>query len=153
MPSHLSDNARSLGIQRKMLPRSGPRRPRSSHLIFSSSPQMQLKIFYLTTPIWLDRGRTKTFPVLADFVERKKHVLNHCPQALSMCRFNERHDAVLEIIASFITQRLPDSYKAMAALSRHQPYVFSLHIATTDQRPDNTLYGVIYIQCKTSVGH
>ena len=98
MPSHLSNNARSLGIQRKMLPISGPKRPRSSHLIFSSFPQMQLKIFYLTMPIWLDRGRMKTFPVLVDFVERNKHVQNHCPQALSMCHFSERHDAVLEVI-------------------------------------------------------
>ena len=71
--------------------------------------------------------------MLANFVERNKHVLKHCPQALSMCHFNERHDAVLEIIASFITQHLPDSYKAMAALSRYIP--FPLHIATTDKDP------------------
>ena len=67
---------------------------------------------------------------------------------LSMCRFNERHDAALEIMASFITQHLPDGYKVMAALPRYQPYVFPLHIATTDQRLDINLYGVI--QCKSS---
>ena len=64
------------------------------------------------------------------------HVLNHCPQALSMRRFNTRHDAVLEVIASFIAQHLPESYKVTADLPRYQPYVFPLHIATTDQRPD-----------------
>ena len=64
------------------------------------------------------------------------HILNHCPQALSMRRFNARHDAVLEVIASFIAQHLPESYKVTADLPRYQPYMFPLHIATTDQRPD-----------------
>ena len=53
-----------------------------------------------------------------------------------MRRFNARHDAVLEVIASFIAQHLPESYKVTADLPRYQPYVFPLHIATTDQRPD-----------------
>ena len=53
-----------------------------------------------------------------------------------MRRFNARHDAILEVIASFIAQHLPESYKVTADLPRYQPYVFPLHIATTDQRPD-----------------
>ena len=68
------------------------------------------------------------------------HILNHCPQALSMCRFNARHDAILEVIASFIAQHLPESYKVTADLPRYQPYVFPLHIATTDQRPDIVMW-------------
>ena len=64
------------------------------------------------------------------------HVLNHCPQALNMRRFNTRHDTVLEVIASFIAQHLPEGYKLTADLPRYQHYVFPLHIATTNQRPD-----------------
>ena len=64
------------------------------------------------------------------------HVLTHCPQALSIHHFNTGHDAVLEVIASFIAQHLPEGYKATADLPRYQPYVFPLHIATTNQRPD-----------------
>ena len=33
-------------------------------------------------------------------------------------------------------QYLPEGYKLTADLPRYQPYVFPLHIATTDQRPD-----------------
>ena len=53
-----------------------------------------------------------------------------------MRRFNTRHDTVLEVIASFIAQHLPEGYNVTADLPRYQPYVFPLHIATTDQRPD-----------------
>ena len=57
-----------------------------------------------------------------------------------MHHFNTRHDAVLEVIASFIAQHLPEGYKVAADLPRNQPYVFPLHIATTDQRPDIVMW-------------
>ena len=53
-----------------------------------------------------------------------------------MRRFNARHDAALEVIANFIAQHLPECYKVAVDLPRYPPYVFPLHIATTDQRPD-----------------
>ena len=40
------------------------------------------------------------------------------------------------LIASFTAQHLPESYNVTADLPRYQPYVFPLHITTTDQRPD-----------------
>ena len=35
------------------------------------------------------------------------HVLNNCPEALNMRRYNERHDAVLEVISKFMAKSLP----------------------------------------------
>ena len=64
------------------------------------------------------------------------HVLNNCPEALNMHRYNKRHDAVLEIISQFMVKSLPEDYQLMAELPQFQPYVFPPNIATTDQRPD-----------------
>lgn len=63
MLSHLSAKARSLGLQRKIQPRSHPRRSRGSHPIFSSSSQMQSKTLHLTTPVGLNGG-SKPFQCL-----------------------------------------------------------------------------------------
>ena len=64
------------------------------------------------------------------------HVLNNCPKALNMRRYNERHDAVLEVISKFMAKSLPEEYQLLADLPQFHPYVFPPHIATTDQRPD-----------------
>ena len=64
------------------------------------------------------------------------HVLNNCPRALNLRRYNERHDKVLEGIANFITDNLPENYKILADLPGSQAYLFPPHIATTDVRPD-----------------
>ena len=64
------------------------------------------------------------------------HVLNNCPKALNLRRYNERHDAVLEVISKFMVESLPDGYQLLADLPQSQPYIFPPHIATTDQRPD-----------------
>ena len=79
------------------------------------------------------------------------HVLNNCPRALNLRRYNERHDAALEVISKFMAESLPDEYQLLADLPQSQPYVFPPHIVTTDQRPDivvwsNTAQGVWVIE-------
>ena len=64
------------------------------------------------------------------------HVLNNCPRALDLRRYNERHDAVLEVVSNFMLGNLPDDYQLLADLPQFQPYIFPPHIATTDERPD-----------------
>ena len=34
------------------------------------------------------------------------HILNHCKKALELHRFNTRHDAVLEVIADFVSKQV-----------------------------------------------
>jgi len=64
------------------------------------------------------------------------HVLNNCPEALNMRRYNERHDAVLEVITNFVKSNIPQGYEVLSDLPDSQPYTFPPHIAATDQRPD-----------------
>ena len=58
------------------------------------------------------------------------HVLNSCPRALQLRRYNERHDAVLSVIVDFMTETI------LADLPAFQPYIFPPHITATDSRPD-----------------
>ena len=44
------------------------------------------------------------------------HVLNACPKTLSLRRYNERHDAVLEVLATFFAGTLPEGYTFIADL-------------------------------------
>ena len=64
------------------------------------------------------------------------HVLNNCPKALKMRRYNERHDATLQVISDFLTENMQEGYQLLADLPQFQPYVFPPHISITDQRPD-----------------
>ena len=64
------------------------------------------------------------------------HVLNSCPKALSLRRYNERHDNVLEVLANFFENTLPEDFKVISDLPKYQPYIFPPHIAQTDERPD-----------------
>ena len=43
---------------------------------------------------------------LNDCVQTLSHVLNHCEVALKLCHYNHRHDAILSIIASFLSSHL-----------------------------------------------
>ena len=64
------------------------------------------------------------------------HVLNSCPKALSLRRYNECHDAVLGVLANFFADTLPEGYKLIADLPEFQTYIFPPHIAQIDERPD-----------------
>ena len=68
------------------------------------------------------------------------HVLNTCPKALSLRRYNERHDAVLEVLATFFAGTQPEGYTLIADLPYVQPYLFPPHIAHTDERPDTVVW-------------
>ena len=67
-------------------------------------------------------------------------VLNACPKALSLRRYNERHDAVLEVLATFLAGTLPEGYTLITDLPQFQPYLFPPHIAHTDERPDMVVW-------------
>ena len=63
------------------------------------------------------------------------HVLNNCPVAMNLRRYSIRHDAVLEVIASFVKKHLP-SYYSISIDSPSNIYTFPHHITPTDLRPD-----------------
>ena len=71
-------------------------------------------------------GKASLVPVSS--VEKGKHALlhalNNCPEALNMRRYNERHDAVLEVISKFMVKSLLEDYQLMADFPQFQPYVF-----------------------------
>ena len=59
------------------------------------------------------RGRKENFSSACRLCGEKQkllHILNQCPQALNMHRFDPRNDAVLEVTASFVAQHLPRSW-------------------------------------------
>ena len=64
------------------------------------------------------------------------HVLNNCPKALTLCRYNEQPDSVLELLVTFFESALPEGFKITADLPRFKLYIFPPHIAQTDDRPD-----------------
>ena len=57
-----------------------------------------------------------------------------------MRRYNERHDAALEVLATFFAGTLPEGYTLIADLPQFQPYLFPPHIAHTDERPDMVVW-------------
>ena len=67
------------------------------------------------------------------------HVLNDCPVALQLRRFNCRHDSVLNMIVDFIKSHLPPNTNIMADLPG-TTYQYPSHIGTTDLRPDIVLW-------------
>ena len=52
---------------------------------------------------------------------------NNCSKALNMRRYNEWHDAVLEVISKFMAKSLPEEYQLLADLPQFQPYVSTPH--------------------------
>ena len=72
------------------------------------------------------------------------HVLNQCPIALQLRRYNTRHDAVLEVIEKGIRPLLCKDDSLIADLHSSQPssqpYIFPPQIAHTDLRPDLVLW-------------
>ena len=54
---------------------------------------------------------------------------------MSLRRYAERHDNVLQILSSFVKQHLKPSYALTADLS-DEPYAFPQHITPTNLRPD-----------------
>ena len=63
------------------------------------------------------------------------HVLNDCPVAMELRRYSIRHDAVLEVIASFVKAHLPSHY-SISIDSPSDTYTFPHHIVPTNLRPD-----------------
>ena len=63
------------------------------------------------------------------------HVLNCCKVARDLRRYNQRHDAVLKIIAETIKKYLPSSSTSLA-VDLGDEYSFPTHIVSTDLRPD-----------------
>ena len=62
------------------------------------------------------------------------HVLNNCPVARDLRRYNARHDAVLSVLASVVQETL--SPPTTFTVDIRDQYNFPLHITPTDHRPD-----------------
>jgi hypothetical protein len=62
------------------------------------------------------------------------HVLNNCCSAMNLCRYNDRHDLVLQEIASATKPYLPPTTSMSVDIS--EGYNFPCHIVPTDMRPD-----------------
>ena len=62
-------------------------------------------------------------------------MLNNCPVARELRRYNVRHDVVLKAIAAAIQPYLSPS--SVLSIDIHE---FSLHIVSTDLRPDIVLW-------------
>ena len=63
------------------------------------------------------------------------HVLNHCPVALELRRYNHRHDAVLSVIANLVKVHLSPQQNLITDLPG-EDYHYPPHIGSTDSRPD-----------------
>ena len=63
------------------------------------------------------------------------HILNACPYALNLRRYNDRHDRILESIYMFLKKVLPPSKNITADLPNLK-YSFPQEIACTNSRPD-----------------
>ena len=66
------------------------------------------------------------------------HVLNMCPVALELWRYNQRHDAVLKVISDFVCVHLQKGQ--MITDLPDAEYHFPNHIAITDLRPDIVIW-------------
>ena len=74
--------------------------------------------------------------------ERKQtliHVLNDCPIALKLRRYNHRHDSVLTKIVEFVETCSLENTTIIYDLPDN-PYQFPPHISTTDLRPDIVIW-------------
>ena len=61
------------------------------------------------------------------------HVLNNCCSAMNLRRYNDRHDLVLQEIASAIKPYLPPT--TSMSVDIREGYNFPCHIVPTDLRP------------------
>ena len=62
------------------------------------------------------------------------HILNNCSVARDACRYNHRHDSVLQVIAAAVRDNISSTSTLTVDIS--DSYTFPLHIITTDLRPD-----------------
>ena len=67
------------------------------------------------------------------------HILNHCPVALQSRRYNQRHDAVLELLYEFTCSHISSYQQVTVDLPNH-PYCFPASFASTDSRPDLVIW-------------
>ena len=74
------------------------------------------------------------------------HILNNCRTALDLCRYNARHDQVLQTITKFIKQQVSEDVVVVVDLE--QQYQFPMSQAFTDLRPDLAAYS-----CLTKTAH
>ena len=72
-------------------------------------------------------------------VQSLLHVLNNCPVALQLRRYNRRHDDVLSSIFSFLSDHLPQGMSILADLPGSN-YTFPPSVAVTDERPDIVMW-------------
>ena len=63
------------------------------------------------------------------------HVLNSCPVARDLRRYNQRHDAVLKVIVDMVRTHLPCPDTSFTS-DLGGNYSFPTHIVATDLRPD-----------------
>ena len=64
------------------------------------------------------------------------HVLNCCPIALNHWCYNERHDAVLTVIANLLREELGEDFDTIADIGPEQNYVLPPDLVNSDMRPD-----------------
>ena len=67
------------------------------------------------------------------------HILNDCPVALELRRYNQCHDSVLNEIVDFIKSRLPPGANIIADLPGAM-FQYPLQLAATDLRPDIVIW-------------
>ena len=67
------------------------------------------------------------------------HTLNHCPVALLSRRYNQRHDAVLELFHEFTCSHASPQQQVTVDLP-NQPYCFPASFVCTDNRPDLVIW-------------
>ena len=89
--------------------------------------------------VWRKEGLSSQCKLCCGGRQTLSHVLNHCKAALELRRYNTRHDSVLEVIADFVRDHLPESFEMTADLP-DLPYNFPLVITPTDLRPDIVLW-------------
>ena len=63
------------------------------------------------------------------------YILNHCPVALELRRFNHRHDTVLIVISELVRANLTPTQQMITDLPG-STYQYPQHISCTDARPD-----------------
>ena len=67
------------------------------------------------------------------------HILNDCPVALELRRYNKHHDSVINEIVDFIKPHLPPGANIIVDLPG-ATYQYPLQLATTDLQPDIVIW-------------
>ena len=119
----------------QMLPQYGVKRYKPCLRTPSSLPSMQVSTpFHIITPCTCGKSSSSMCQLCHHPNQSLIHVLNNFSMALQLCRYNERHDDVLKVIASSIQNNLPSTTKLTTDLGGE--YLFPSHIAPTDLHPD-----------------